>query len=147
MTRNMLFAAVALSVAVCPALATAARAGSPIEGNWINPKRSVTVRIAPCGANWCGRVVSASADAKAKAAAGGTARLVGTQLMTDLRATGEGSWRGSIFVPDRNVRAEGEVRLIGPRTLEVEGCAMSGILCKSQQWTRAGAAPKARARR
>ena len=146
MTRYLLFAAAALSAALCPALA-AAQPGSPIEGNWTNPKRSVTVRIAPCGAEYCGRVISADADAKAAAAAGGTARLVGTSLMTALRATGDGTWRGSIFVPDRNVRSEGEVRLTGPRTLEVKGCAISGILCKSQQWTRVTTTRKARRRR
>jgi uncharacterized protein (DUF2147 family) len=42
-------------------------------------------------------------------------------------------------VPDRNVRAEGELHLMGPRTLEIEGCAMGGLICKTQTWTRVGA--------
>jgi len=92
-------------------------------------------------------VIRASAPAKAKAAAAGTSQLIGVELMSDLKPVGQRSWRGSFFVPDRNVRAEGQLHLISARTLEIEGCAMGGLLCKSQQWTRIGAATKARRRR
>ena len=129
-------------------LASPALAASPIEGQWTNPARSVTVRIAPCGGNLlCGRVTSATSDARAKAAAAGTPRLVGTELMSRLVPAGGGAWQGEFFVPDRNVRAPGELRLLGPRTLEIEGCAVAGILCKTQQWTRVAATRKTRRRR
>ena len=127
--------------------ASPALAASPIEGEWANPARSVTVRIAPCSRSLCGRVIRASPDAKAKAAAAGTPRLVGTELMSRLVPVGEGAWSGDFFVPDRNVRAPGELHLLGPRTLEIEGCAAAGFLCKTQQWTRVAAIRKARRRR
>ncbi len=123
-------------------------AASPIEGRWTNPARSVTVRIAPCGpAAMCGRVVGATPEAMAKAAAAGTPRLIGTELMSRLVPVGEGAWRGEFFVPDRNMRAPGELRLIGPRALEIEGCAMSGLLCKTQLWARVAEPRKTRRRR
>jgi len=129
-------------------IASPALAASPIEGQWANPARSVTVRIAPCGGgSLCGRVISASPDAKAKAAAAGTPRLVGTELMSRLVPAGKGAWQGEFFVPDRNVRAPGELHLLGPRTLEIEGCAVAGLLCKSQQWTRVAPSRKERRRR
>ena len=128
-------------------VATPALAASPIEGRWTNPARSVTVRIAPCGNSLCGRVVSATPAARAKAAAAGTPRLVGTELMSRLTPIGQGAWQGEFFVPDRNIRAGGELHLIGPRTIEIEGCAVPGILCKSQRWTKVAAAPPARRRR
>jgi len=131
---------------VAALFASPALAASPIEGQWTNPARSVTVRIAPCGNALCGRVVSASSDAKAKAAAGGTTRLVGTELMSGLVPVGQGAWSGEFFVPNRNIRAPGELRLLGPRTLEIEGCAVPGFMCKSQQWTKV-AASKAKRRR
>jgi uncharacterized protein (DUF2147 family) len=118
---------------------TVAAAASPIEGNWRNPRGSVTVHIGSCGPTLCGRVISASAGARADAAGAGTPQLVGTELMSGLEPVGEGAWRGDIFVPDRNVRAEGELHLMGPRTLEIEGCAMGGLICKTQTWTRVGA--------
>ena len=128
--------ALIMALLAAPALAAAA---SPIEGNWTNPHRSVTVHIGPCGPTLCGRVISASAGAREDAAGAGTPQLVGTELMSGLEPVGEGAWRGDIFVPDRNVRAEGELHLTGPRTLEIQGCAMGGLICKTQTWTRVSA--------
>ena len=123
-------------------------AASPIEGRWTNPARSVTVRIAPCGAAvLCGRVVGATPEARAKAAAAGTPRLIGTELMSRLVPAGQGTWRGEFFVPDRNISAPGELRLLGPRALEIEGCAMGGLVCKTQQWARVAEPRRARRRR
>ena len=139
MTRMILIAAALI--------ATPAIAASSLEGQWTNPGRSVTVRIAPCGRSLCGRVVSASSSAKGKAAAAGTPRLIGTELMSGLVPIGEGAWRGQFFVPDRNLRADGELHLLGPRTIKIEGCAVPGILCKSQQWTRVAGPRPARRRR
>lgn len=137
-----------LLAAAVTMVATPALAASPVEGNWVNPSRSVTVRIGPCGGGTlCGRVVAATAKAREDAAHGGTTNLIGTELMSDLVPNGEGSWHGSIFVPDVNRRAEAEVHLMDARTLQIEGCALGGLLCKSQVWTRAAAPAKGRRRR
>ena len=121
-------------------IAAPAFAASPIEGQWTNPTRDVTVRIVPCGKRtWCGRVVSASPEARAQAAAGGTAPLVGATLMRDLVPADGGGWQGEFFIPDRNLRATGALRLVGSKTIEIEGCAVPGILCRTQRWTRVSA--------
>ena len=126
-------------------LPAAAMAASPLEGSWTNPKGSVTVRIAPCGPTLCGRVTSASPEARNDAAAAGTPRLIGTEIMGGLEQVGQGEWAGSVFVPDRNVRAQGNFRLLSATRLSVEGCAIGGLLCKEQLWTRVAAArPKRR---
>jgi uncharacterized protein (DUF2147 family) len=62
--------------------------------------------------------------------------------MSGLEAVGPGAWRADIFVPDKNIRAEGELHLTGPRTMDVQGCAMGGLICKTQQWTRVAAPPR-----
>ena len=139
----MKFALAGLTAAGLAMMAGAAAAAGPIEGNWINPSRTVTVHIGPCGAQLCGRVVSASAKARADAAAAGTARLVGTVLMSGVEPTGEGAWRADIFVPDRNIHAPGELRLTGPRTLDVQGC-LGGLICKTQTWVKVASPVKRR---
>jgi len=140
MLRSLLFATALLA---SPALAAPS-----IEGNWSNPNRSVTVHIAACGnGTMCGRVIRASGEARAKAADGGTPRLIGTELMSDLRPAGAGAWHGSFFVPDRNIRADGELRLVSANAITIEGCAVGGLLCKSQRWARTGAAAGVRKRR
>ena len=110
--------------------------GSP-EGKWTNPQGSVTVAIDECGAAWCGTVVWASEKAKADAAKGGTANLVGTQLMTGFTAAGDDKWKGRLFVPDINFRAQAELKVIDTDKLSVRGCMAGRFICKSQTWTRA----------
>ena len=117
--------------------AMAATADAPIEGRWKNPSGRVTVLIEACGAALCGSVVSAAESARADARRGGTANLVGTQLMTGFKPAGANKWRGRMFVPDINHRSNAELRLIGENQLKVTGCMVRRMICKSQYWTRA----------
>jgi len=117
---------------------TAALAKAPIEGRWVNPKGNVTVRVAPCGDAYCATVIDANAKAKEKAARGGTAHLVGTQVMRDFKPAGNGIYKGQAFDPKRNIRAPATIRMVGNSTLVVKGCLISGIICKEQRWTRIG---------
>ena len=116
----------------------AASAQAAIEGHWVNPKGSVVVRVAPCGDAYCGTVIKASAKAQASARKGGTPHLIGTQILTGLHATGEGTFKGRVFDPKRNIRAPATIRLEGDNAITVRGCAIAGmLLCKEQRWTRA----------
>ena len=135
MKTKLLFAALFASVLATPA---SALAKAPIEGRWVNPKGSVTVRIGACGPAFCGTVIDASAKAKETARKGGTPSLVGTQVMSDLRPRGDGTYRGRAFDPKRNIRAPATIRMVGNSTLVVKGCLISGIICKEQRWKKVG---------
>ena len=113
--------------------------GDAVEptGRWKNPSGSVIVAIDACGPAYCGTVAWASDGAKADARKGGTASLVGTQLMTGFKAAGAAKWRGRLFIPDMNRRSKAELRLLGGGQLKVTGCAVGRVICKSQLWTRA----------
>ena len=106
----------------------------PIEGKWQNPKDSVIVDVTRCGAGmWCGKVSWASPKARRKA----DGRLrVGTQLLSGLKADGQGGYRGRAYVPRRQIHATAIVRHAGRDALIVKGCTLGGLLCKSQRWTR-----------
>lgn len=131
----------AVIAAALVAAPSAAASKAPIEGRWVNPKGSVTVRVAPCGDDsFCATVIDASAKAKATAKKGGTANLIGTRVMSDFRPRGDGTYRGHAFDPKRNIRAPATIRLIGNSTLVVKGCLISGIVCKEQRWTKVGGA-------
>src|SRR5687768_5609794 len=107
MKKNMFL--LALSAALLGSASTAS-AKAPIEGRWVNPKGSVTVQVAPCGPGFCATVIDASAKAKATARKGGTPNLIGTQVMSDFRARGDGTYRGRAFDPKRNLRAPATIR-------------------------------------
>jgi uncharacterized protein (DUF2147 family) len=121
-----------------------ARAADPVVGLWMNPKGNVAVRTARCGGGLCGRVVWAAADAQEAARAGGTANLVGTELFHDVRPTGPGAWAGEVFVPDLAATADGNLMLLGPAALEIDGCKFGGLLCKKQVWHKIAALPHSR---
>lgn len=116
--------------------AASAAHAAPIEGRWTNPKGSVVVNVAPCGAAYCGTVVKASEKVKANARKGGTQNLIGRQILTGLKPTGPGRYKGKAFVPKRNLYASATVRQLSPNVMEVEGCALIGLICDEQRWTR-----------
>lgn len=119
------------------AVAVPATAKAALEGQWRNAKGSVTVRVVPCGTALCANVVDASARAKAGARKGGTQNLIGTRILTGLRPTGSGTYKGLAFDPKRNIRVPATVRIVGPDAIEVRGCALAGMfLCKEQRWLR-----------
>jgi uncharacterized protein (DUF2147 family) len=135
MKKIILTATLVVTLAAWP---SAALAKAPIEGRWVNPKGSVTVNVAPCGNGFCATVVEASAKAKATARKGGTPSLIGTQVMSDFRARGDGTYSGRAFDPKRNIRAPATIRMIGSSTLVVRGCLIKGIICKEQRWKKVG---------
>lgn len=116
--------------------AAPASAAAPVEGRWTNPKRSVILEVGRCGDAWCGTVVWATAKAKANARKGGTENLIGTRLVTGAKPIGDGVYRGRGFVPKQNIHSSATIRQTGPNTMLVKGCALAGLLCKEQRWTR-----------
>ena len=119
------------------AVPTAASAQEVLEGQWRNPKGSLVVRLSQCGNAYCGTVVRASERAKDGARKGGTTKLVGTRILTELRPAGKGTFKAQAFEPKRNIHAPATIRMVGPDAISVKGCAIAGmLLCKEQRWTR-----------
>jgi len=93
-------------------------------GVWQTEKKEGKVQIEQCGANLCGWAVEERTGAKGK------------QVLVDMKPTRENLWNGKI----NDVRGGGtyvsKMSLHGPNSLRVEGCAMGGMLCGGQTWTR-----------
>jgi uncharacterized protein (DUF2147 family) len=122
--------------------AMAKRAAAPADdavGIWRNPKKSVYVRTEFCGDRLCGEIVCATPKAIAQAQAKGAGTLMGTKVFEDLERRDDGSWRGSVFVPDRRSRFQSTLTLLDTARLEIRGCALGGLICKEQIWQRVDA--------
>lgn len=129
-----------VSFLIALTLAAAASGGThdPAVGLWTNPKGSLTVRTRRCGPQLCATVVSASEKAKLKAARGGVQQLVGTEIFSNYKPDGDGSWAGTLFVPDKGKRVSSTLEPVGGGDrVTISGCLIGRILCKSQVWTRA----------
>jgi len=117
------------------AVAVALGAASPaiaqnLEGKWANPKKSVIVNVARCGDGYCGTVSWATAKNRGKGA------TPGTRVLSNLKPAGAGVYKGSAFEPKRNLRGSATVHQIGDDVMIVKGCAVMGLFCKEQRWTR-----------
>jgi uncharacterized protein (DUF2147 family) len=124
--KRILLSIAAVAVALVPAAASA----QALEGKWTNPKRSVVVHVAPCGNAFCGTVSWASAKNRQKGAE------PGTRVLSDLRPAGAGVYKGRAYEPKRNITGSATVRQTSPDVMVVKGCAVAGLFCKEQRWTR-----------
>jgi uncharacterized protein (DUF2147 family) len=113
---------------------TAAQSPVPIEGLWKNPSGSAIIAITPCGGSLCGKVVWASAQGQREASKS-TSHVVGTTVLTGLRLTND-RWTGTLFIPDDNIHVSAKLQMLSHRELKLTGCALAGLFCRSQIWTR-----------
>ena len=107
---------------------------APIEGLWKNPIGSAIIAVAPCGNALCGKVVWASARGQREVAKT-TSNVVGTTVLTEVKPKGKG-WAGKLFVPDDNIHVSARLQLLSATQLKLTGCALAGVICRSQVWTR-----------
>ncbi|MEA3001664.1 MAG: hypothetical protein QOH81_452 [Sphingomonadales bacterium] len=130
--RTIALAALAGSALLRPAPAAAAA----VEGVWQNRNGTVEVQVAPCGPLYCGTVIAARGDAIADARKGGAARLVGTRVLKDYAPAADGSWRGSVFVPELGRHLSSKLSFVDADTVLISGCALGGLICKTKTWRR-----------
>jgi uncharacterized protein (DUF2147 family) len=130
-------ALLALLAVAAPAIASAQ---TPVEGLWRNPSGTAIIAIAPCGNALCGKVAWASARGQQEVAKN-SPNVVGTTVLTGLKPA-RGRWNGSLYIPDDNIHVSAKLQLLGNRQLKLTGCAVAGLFCRSQIWTRADALPQ-----
>ena len=106
------------------------------EGHWANPKHSTIVNVSRCdGDFYCAVVLKASMKAQANARKGGTTHFIGTEILK-VRSTGDGTFKGTAFDPESNLHVSATVKVLGPGEMEIKGCALLGLVCQAQRWTK-----------
>ncbi len=114
-----------------------AQKGTDLAGLWQTENAGSTVRIARCGAGYCGTIAATPGpglDAKNPDPALQSRKLVGVQIMSAGTPSGEG-FEGSLYNPNDGKTYAGSLTPKGPDTVEVAGCVLS-VLCKRQTWRR-----------
>src|SRR5206468_12720648 len=106
------------------------------EGHWTNPKHTTVVNVSRCGGNaYCAVVLRASAKAQANARKGGTMHFIGTEILR-VRPAGDGTFKGTAFDPESNMHVSATVTVLGAGQMEIKGCALFGLVCQAQRWTK-----------
>ena len=122
-----------MAAATVPAMASDGPPEGRITGLWATEPREsgayITVRIRPCRsspATRCGVVAGAHGGARPD--------IVGEPILTGLEHRGEGHWGGGeIIRPGTDERYRSEIRRVA-EGLEVKGCALVGLVCRTQIW-------------
>jgi uncharacterized protein (DUF2147 family) len=125
----------------CPARAV------DLFGNWLTENGRSRVRIADCGGALCGTIVwlkepndpetGRPKTDKNNADAGKRARpLVGVPIVLGMKPSGTDKWSGQVYNAEDGKTYSGNITAQGPNALKLEGCALGGLICKGQTWTR-----------
>lgn len=133
MTKFFIPAALLALIGTTPTAALA----NGLEGHWENPKHTTVVNVSRCdGDYYCAIVLKASAKAQANARKGGTMHFIGTEILR-VRPAGDGIFKGTAFDPESNMHVDATVHMVGPGIMELKGCAIMGLICQEQRWTKA----------
>jgi uncharacterized protein (DUF2147 family) len=95
----------------------------------------MVISVEPCGSKLCGRVIKASAVQQENARRGSGIQLIGSHIMTDVVPTGPNTYKGKVFIADRNVTIGGTITQVSPNMLSTEGCLLF-VMCKTKTWQR-----------
>ena len=139
--------AAALAIAV-GSLAPASAAGT-LDGRWLTQDKRGIVVIAPCGATECGKIVWVKdpidpANGKPRRDknnpdVGLTHRpIIGLATLSNIAANGQGFWDAVSYDPRSGEEHEITIKLAnGGAKMVLKGCALGGLICRSEVWTQA----------
>lgn len=134
--------AAALSCLALPALA------ADPAGRWLTKDGNATVTIARCSDALCGTIVALKepndpatgrpkTDSNNPDAAKRGRPLIGVPIVFAMRPSGTPEkWDGQVYNAEDGKTYTGSIALTGANTLDLKGCALGGLICKTQTWTR-----------
>jgi uncharacterized protein (DUF2147 family) len=108
------------SAAQAPAAMQAAN--TPV-GIWMTEKNEGKVRIEACGVNLCGYSVDARTNANAE------------QVLINMKPQ-DSKWSGRIHDTRSGGTYDSTIAMKGDDKLRVQGCALGGLFCGGQTWSR-----------
>jgi uncharacterized protein (DUF2147 family) len=108
------------------------------SGTYLSETGDTRVRIARCGGAYCGTIVAVRGEAKDvnNPDAGLRSRnLVGVQMISNIRPSGDG-FEGSLYNYKDGKTYSGRMNFSGGNAMQLSGCVLGGLICRSQTWTR-----------
>jgi uncharacterized protein (DUF2147 family) len=107
------------------------------SGTWLSQSGETRVRIARCGAVYCGTITASALpkDINNPDVANRDRKLIGVQMITDMKPAGDG-FSGELYNIQDGKTYTGKLKLIDPMALQLSGCVLGGLICRSQTWTR-----------
>jgi uncharacterized protein (DUF2147 family) len=117
-------------------------------GTWTTENGRSRIKIENCGGALCGNIVwlkepndpetgKPKLD-KNNAESGKRGRpLIGVPIVISMKPNGPNKWSGQVYNAEDGKTYSGNITELGPTSLKLEGCALGGLVCKGQTWTKA----------
>jgi uncharacterized protein (DUF2147 family) len=136
----------ALAAVFALAGAQSALAAEP-TGNWLTQTGGSRIKIADCGGALCGTIVwlkepndpetgKPKTDKHNADAAKRIRPLLGVQIVLGMKPAGASKWTGQVYNAEDGKTYSGNLTWSGGDSLQLQGCALGGLVCKSQTWTK-----------
>jgi uncharacterized protein (DUF2147 family) len=117
------------------------------SGTWLTENGRSRIRIADCGGALCGTIVwlkepndpdtgKPKTDKNNSDASKRSRPLLGTQIVLGMKPAGADKWTGQVYNAEDGKTYSGNLTYSGGGSLQLQGCALGGLVCKSQTWTR-----------
>jgi uncharacterized protein (DUF2147 family) len=126
---------------------SAAGAQQRLTGSWLTEDKSSHIRFQPCGSQDCGQLVWLLEHNDPETAKPWRDKfnpddalkrrpLIGLSMITGLKPASEGQWEGDLYNPLDGRTYSGRFHLLAADRLQLRGCAVAGLLCQTEVWTR-----------
>jgi uncharacterized protein (DUF2147 family) len=120
----------------CDAAPAAAEAIAP-NGLWLSASGNLQIELAPCGQALCGKVTKVLVNRTMAGAPLDDAHSpLGMEILIDMKPTGNGAFRGSIYNRDNGKTYDCEIRSLSADRLKVRAYKLLPMFGKTQIWTR-----------
>jgi len=117
------------------------------NGMWLTQTGTSRIRVADCGGALCGTIVwlkepndpdtgKPKTDKNNSDAAKRSRPLLGVQIVLGMKPAGAGKWTGQVYNAEDGKTYSGNLTYPGGDSLQLQGCALGGLVCKSQTWTK-----------
>jgi uncharacterized protein (DUF2147 family) len=137
----------ALAVTFALASSEVARAADPV-GTWVTQIGTSRIKVADCGGALCGTIVwlkepndpdtgKPKTDKNNSDEAKRGRPLLGVQIVLGMKPSGADKWSGQVYNAEDGKIYSGNLTYAGGNSLQLQGCALGGLVCKGQTWTKA----------
>ena len=117
------------------------------SGTWLTQGGNSRIRVADCGGALCGTIIwlkepndetgKPKTDKNNSDAAKRSRPLMGVQIVLGMKPARAGKWTGQVYNAEDGKTYTGNITYSGGNSLQMQGCALGGLVCKGQTWTKA----------
>jgi uncharacterized protein (DUF2147 family) len=117
------------------------------NGVWLTQTGGSRIRLADCAGALCGTIIwlkeptdpdtgKPKLDKNNSDASKRARPLLGVQIVLGMKPAGADKWTGQVYNAEDGKTYSGNLSYSGGNSLQLQGCALGGLVCKSQTWTK-----------